>query len=228
MKSEILNTESQIRSGDEMTIRYRTHSGLAPAVDIYDPDNSQLISKGLMKEIGTTGIYEYPVEFEGNWGRGDFTIVCSETTKGTLDALSMNVISSDIESIAGDLGAVLGATANLPDLEDITTSLQAQLAVVESSLSSMTEGATQQLEAELTELENVFEHLSAISEQVKSISSQHNVNLDKLYEVSKEKSDDVNYLVNKAQELKAAVELNQKLLEDVSNEPVTQTWYEYK
>jgi tRNA U55 pseudouridine synthase TruB len=140
----------------------------------------------------------------------------------------MNVISSDIESIAGDLGAVLGATANLPDLEDITTSLQAQLAVVESSLSSMTEGATQQLEAELTELENVFEHLSAISEQVKSISSQHNVNLDKLYEVSKEKSDDVNYLVNKAQELKAAVELNQKLLEDVSNEPVTQTWYEYK
>jgi hypothetical protein len=228
MKSEILNTESQIRSGDEMTIRYRTHSGLAPTVDIYDPDNAQLISKGLMREVGTTGIYEYPVEFEGNWGRGDFTIVCSETTKGTLDALSMNVISSDIESIAGDLGAVLGATANLPDLEDITSSLQAQLAVVESSLSSMTEGATQQLEAELTELENVFEHLSAISEQVKSISSQHNVNLDKLYEVSKEKSDDVNYLVNKAQELKAAVELNQKLLEDVSNEPVTQTWYEYK
>jgi ABC-type transporter Mla subunit MlaD len=181
-----------------------------------------------MREIGTTGIYEYPLEFKGAWGRGDFTIVCSESSKGTLDALNMKVISSDIESIAGDLGAVLGATSNLPDLGDITTSLKAQLAVVESSLSSITQGVTAQLEGELTELENVFEHLSSISEQVKSISSQHNINLDKLYEVSKEKADDVNYLINKSQELKAAVELNQKLLEDVTNEPVTQTWYEYK
>jgi archaellum component FlaC len=228
MKSEILNTEGQVRSGDELAIRYRTHSGLAPTIDVYDADNAQLISKGLMREIGTTGIYEYPLEFKNTWGRGDFTIVCSESTKGTLDALSMNVISTDIESIAGDLGAVVGATANLPDLEDITDSLRAQLTVVESSLSSVTQGVTQQLEGELNELENVFEHLSSISEQVKAISSQHNINLDKLYEVSKDKAEDVNYLVNKTQELKAAIELNQKLLEDVSNEPVTQTWYEYK
>lgn len=228
MKSEILNTEGEIRSGDELTIRYRTHSGLAPAIDIYDADNSQVISKGLMREIGTTGIYEYPVEFKSAWGQGDFTIVCSESTKGTLDALNMGVITTDIEALAGDLGAVVGATANLPDLEDITDSLRAQLTVVESSLSSVTQGVTKQLEGELSELENVFEHLSSISEQVKAISSQHNINLDKLYEVSKDKAEDVDYLVNKTQELKAAIELNQKLLEDASNEPVTQTWYEYK
>jgi len=41
-------------------------------------------------------------------------------------------------------------------------------------------------------------------------------------------ANDINYLINKSQELKAAIELNQKLLEDVSREPITQTWYEYK
>jgi hypothetical protein len=54
------------------------------------------------------------------------------------------------------------------------------------------------------------------------------INLEKLYEVSSEKKDDLNYLKNKTQEMKAVIELNQKMVDNIANKPITQTWYEYK
>ena len=36
------------------------------------------------------------------------------------------------------------------------------------------------------------------------------------------------YIKNKTQELKAIMELNQKLIDDVANEPIVQTWFEYR
>ena len=42
------------------------------------------------------------------------------------------------------------------------------------------------------------------------------------------KKDDINYIKNKSEELKAAMELNQKMLENVAKKPVVQTWFEFK
>jgi len=38
----------------------------------------------------------------------------------------------------------------------------------------------------------------------------------------------MDYVKNKTNELKAMIELNQKMIDDVANKPITQTWYEYK
>jgi hypothetical protein len=60
------------------------------------------------------------------------------------------------------------------------------------------------------------------------MSGTEGVNLNKLYEVSKEKKDDMLYIKNKTQELKAAMEMNKKLMESASKKPVVQTWFEFK
>ncbi|MDD4986397.1 MAG: hypothetical protein PHQ43_11530, partial [Dehalococcoidales bacterium] len=110
-KSEILNRENTIRQGQTLTVRYRTHSGLAPVMDVYDDKNVRRISSQAMAEISGTGVYEYDVKFLNAWGRGDFTVVCSEATKGTMDAMTITVLKTDMDQVYGQVSAILGTTA---------------------------------------------------------------------------------------------------------------------
>ena len=50
----------------------------------------------------------------------------------------------------------------------------------------------------------------------------------KAYEVSQEKKEDIIYLKNKAEELKAVMEINKKMTENAAKKPVVQSWFEYK
>jgi len=76
--------------------------------------------------------------------------------------------------------------------------------------------------------ETLFNQLSSMSKQIKEMAGESSINLEKLYDVSSEKKDDMTYLKNKTQELKAVMELNQKMVDNIANKPITQTWYEYK
>ena len=77
-------------------------------------------------------------------------------------------------------------------------------------------------------MESVYNQLSNLSAQIKSIGATKNVNLEKLYEVSQEKKEDIVYLKNKAEELKAVMEINKKMTENVAKKPIVQSWFEYK
>jgi hypothetical protein len=70
--------------------------------------------------------------------------------------------------------------------------------------------------------------LEAMSKQIKDIGGTTGINLEKLYEVSKDKKEDITYIKNKSEELKAAMEINQKMIENVAKKPVVQTWFEFK
>jgi len=67
-----------------------------------------------------------------------------------------------------------------------------------------------------------------LSKQIKDIGGTTGINLEKLYEVSKDKKEDITYIKNKSEELKAAMELNQKLIENQNKKPIVQTWFEFK
>ena len=54
------------------------------------------------------------------------------------------------------------------------------------------------------------------------------LNLEKLYKVSADKKQDMNYLKNKTQQLKVAMDMSQQMIDNVANKPVTQVWYEYQ
>ncbi|MBL7130548.1 MAG: hypothetical protein ISS45_03965, partial [Candidatus Omnitrophica bacterium] len=232
MRSRILNVENAVKTGNLLTIKYRTYTGLSPVIDVYDGGNLQRIVKGAMTEIGTTGIYEYPVRFLSGWGRGDFTIVCSESAKGTLDALTISILRSDIEQIAGDVSAIMGATSGITGLSTVADSLNTQLTVVESALTGIDDltGSLIDTTSEvITEnMKTVHSRLTDIGQRVKTLGGEHGINLETLYNVSQEGTTNITYLKNKTQEMKAAIEITRRIVESADKKPVFQEWYEFK
>jgi hypothetical protein len=231
VKSGILNRETMVKQGDTITIRYRSDSGLSPTIDVYNPDNIIKVSKGTMKEIGTTGVYEYDVKFQNAWGTGDFSVICSESTKGTVDALIITVVKHDIAEVAGQVSAIMGTTTRLTGLAGVADTLNSQISLIEGALSKISKDMStkvQEVSASLADMESVYNQLVNVSAQIKKIGATEGINLEKVYEVSKEKKDDIVYLKNKTQELKATVELSQKMIENVANKPVVQTWFEFR
>jgi hypothetical protein len=231
MKSEILNREPTIRSGQSMIVRFRTYDGLKPEIDVYNQKGLQVLTKGKMNEIGKTGIYEYEVKFLGGWGKGDFTIVCSESTKNVMDAFILSVIRTDVEQVAGQVSAVLGTTTSLTGLKDVANTLNSQFSVIESALGKISKELVDQVKdvaSSATDIESVYKQLVSVGRELNKMSKNQEVNLQKLVEVSQEKKQDMMYLKNKTQEMKAVLEINNKLMDNMANKPVTQTWFEFK
>lgn len=232
MRAEILNRENTAKLGDEMNMRYRTYPGVAPVIDVYNADNMMVVMKGLMTEVGGTGIYEHKIKFQSSWGVGDYTIICSESSKGTMDALVITVLRSDLDDISGQVSAILGTTSGIRDLEDVTETLAIQFSMVESALRDIGSGSfATSKEVKGKNMETVYNQLVIISEQVKNMGVNRDLNLEKLYNVSKDKAKarDIMYLKNKSQELKAAMELNRKIMEGIaSKKPKVQIWFEYR
>jgi hypothetical protein len=230
LRSEILNQITTIKIGEKLVIRYRTYSGLSPTIDVYNPQDEKVISEGLMKEVGDTQIYEYPVTFSHAWGVGDFTVVCSESTKGTMDAIVITVVRHDIEEVAGQVSAVMGTTASLGNIRAVITTLNAQINLIETALTKISTDIVTQAQgaaAAMSDLDTVYNQLVNMSAQIKDMAVAQSPQLEKLYKVSKEGKQDLKYLKNKTQELKAVVELNNKLISNITNKPVTQVWFEF-
>ncbi|MFA5351160.1 MAG: hypothetical protein WC357_07530, partial [Candidatus Omnitrophota bacterium] len=220
--------------GDTLTIRYRTISGLSPTIDVYNASNKQEINKGEMKENGASGIYEYPVTFLQAWGKGDFTIICSESTKGVMDALTITVIKTSLDQVYDQVTMVPALSGEINDLKQVAAAMNSEFSTLKASLSKI--GNDLAMEDVVTKnggtgsataLESISNQLSQVAKQVKQFSGEIGVNLDKIYKVSAEKKNDVVYLKNKTQELKAVTELIKKMVDNIANKPVIQTWYEY-
>ena len=184
-----------------------------------------------MTEINTTGVYEYTVNFLTGWGTGDFTIICSESTKGTVDAAVITVMTSSIEDVSSSVSAVMGNTAGISGLKNITDTLNAQFSEIDKVLTQVSKdvvGKVEDAKGAVTELSAVVKQLDDVSKQIKNIGGAKGINLEKLYDVSKDKNADITYIKNKSEELKAAMEINQKMIENVAKKPVVQTWFEFK
>ncbi|MCM8789529.1 MAG: hypothetical protein NC916_00700, partial [Candidatus Omnitrophica bacterium] len=232
VQSGILTRESIVKSGDTITISYKTASGLSPKITVYDPNNAKKINNATMTEVGTTGVYEYAVKFLSGWGKGDFNIVCSESTLGTIDALTITVVTQDIESVASSVSSILGTTSGLSDVDNTVSLLNAQFGQLDDTLSKLSEklaGKVSETKEAVSDLESVYNQLVELSKTIQEMAgSSTGINLEKLYEVSKEKKEDLIYLKNKSEELKAAMEINQKMLESTAKKPIVQTWFEFR
>jgi hypothetical protein len=231
VQSGILNRESAVKSGETVVISYRTTTGLSPVIDVYDSKNVKKISAKAMIEKGTTGIYEYPVKFLAAWGTGDFTVVCSESTKGTVDALTISVYTTNLEEVSSQVSAVLGSTTGITGLKTVADTLNSQFGLIDEALTKLSQslvGKAEQAKGMIGEVEAVYNQLVEISKQIEKMSGSPGINLKKLYEVAKDKKDDMMYIRNKTEELKAAMDLNSKMVENVARKPVVQTWFEFK
>ena len=103
LKAEILNRETSVKSGSTIKVRYRSVSGLTgadrPEMDVFDASNGQVVTDWAMTEIGATGVYARDLPLDSDWGTGEFTVVCADTTTGQLDSLSLTVMTTDLADI---------------------------------------------------------------------------------------------------------------------------------
>jgi len=239
INARILNTETQVVSGGTMVIRYRIPAGSAvtPVVDVYDPDQVQVVSDAPMTVIGSSDVYEYSLTLDASWGYGFFTILCSETTYNTLDGVTVNVITTDLESIASDISAVLGSTSGLSDLGNVTDILDVQFNEVSNKLSSINDrivdtigssvkGVLQEISDQ--QADGIYQAMDTVSGTMREMGAATAVGLEDLYGVSRESSNSINYVRNKFIELENLLKINKRMIDDVTYEPIVQTWYEFR
>jgi DNA anti-recombination protein RmuC len=143
----------------------------------------------------------------------------------------MTVTQEDIESVSSSVSAVLGNTGGMTNLKTTTTTIVEQFSDMDRLLNKISKDVTGRLgdaKGAVTELSSAFKQLEDLSKQIKDIGGTTGINLEKLYEVSKDKKEDITYIKNKSEELKAAMELNQKMIENVAKKPVVQSWFEFR
>jgi hypothetical protein len=128
----------------------------------------------------------------------------------------------------------MGSVSPIQEIKDKVAAFSAAFSVIEQNISKASEalaavkgdtgllGAAQQLEA-------VHRSLKDMSSKIHDMSNSTDMkNIEKLYEVSEQGSQNITYIRNKTQELKALMLLNQKMIENTAKEePVVQTWLEY-
>lgn len=146
VKAKILNSATAVETDNTVTIRYKTDTGLSPAIDVYDAGNVKRVNAGAMTEIGTTGIYEYDVTFSSAWGTGDYTIVCSEATKSSVDSMTISVgtsissVENKVDTLVTDVTAIKAKTDLITDMATLSgkvDTLTTNLNTIDTNLDSV-------------------------------------------------------------------------------------------
>jgi len=233
VQSGILTRESTVKTGDTVSISYRTSTGLSPTISMYNPSGSLVINNRTMRESGSSGVYKSSVTFSSMWGKGDYMIVCSESSYGTVDALNITVVSQDIEDLSGQVSAIVGNTSGLGGLKDVADSMGTQFSLLETVIGNIsTEMATSTetgMEGTNAKLDTVYSQLTDLSGQIQEMgATEEYPEMDGAFAVAEERKGDFKYLKNKAQELKAVMDISRKILDNVANQPLTQVWYEFR
>ena len=122
IQSGFLTRPGTVTTGTTVPIRYRTASGLAPKITVYDAGNVARVSAAPMAEISSTGIYEYRLTLDTAWGLGDFTVMTAESTKGSTDSLILNVVMGGLDEI---YSRIVGGTAGGASLDRISADVTA-------------------------------------------------------------------------------------------------------
>ena len=157
--SRILNEQSFVKSGTALVVRYQASAGLSPAptLIVYSPRNSVLAEEATMTEVGTTGIYTYEIRFLSTWGTGAFTIICSESTYGTVDGITIDIIRASLDDINS------AAVVSMSQLSGLDTS---GLSSMSSSL-SMVNDSMENIIGTVSDLSAMEEMLDDVAENIK-------------------------------------------------------------
>ena len=228
----ILNREIVMETGNSVTIQLRAPSGTAPEIDVYDANNVLQVSAAVMTEVGSTGVYEYTLNLDSKWGVGDFTVIASDSNRGTLNRMTLKVgaaTSADGTKVETDTDETIPVL-----LEDVQTRLETvdtklSRAVEEIRVSLNATAGTKSANPQTLEIESIHDRIREISNLLKQVSNENGINLDVMYGSIDESTADFIELLDKVERLKVLLNLNrevsEKVLED-SKKPVTKVWFE--
>ena len=233
--SHILNQDTHAKEGDALVIRYKTDPGLSPTIDVYDAENTHRVVSAEMEETipGVSGIYEYPVEF--NWGLGTHSIICKESTRGTLEGISVQVISTDLQQIGNAAVTTMSQVTKLSKLdpeaiEAMGASMASVTGVINTVSSTLDElaklgGAMDELTAS-SNVDNIRDQIISVIEKMKTFSAEQGLKIDEMFDISDVQFQNIDSIRNKTEEIKALIELQKEILERRNDEPVVKSWLE--
>ncbi|MGE5279663.1 MAG: hypothetical protein ACM3L6_02825 [Deltaproteobacteria bacterium] len=218
--------ERSVLLGSIVTVRFHTYPDVVPVVTVYDPERVVRVATARMVQY-EKGNYRYSLRLDPGWPTGDYTVVCSEASHGTMSTLTLTAKRPTLAA----LGAVAppgsaGAQEAPPAAQAVATGMQAAQERLERAADAVERmrqgtGATSEVAEYLASLYN---NLKELGERVKEMGFDP----AGLSEVSEERARDFEYLRNKAQEIKALYEINMRLLEPVAqDEPIIQVWMEF-
>lgn len=132
VQSKILNRPTTATNGASLMIRYKTDTGKAPTINVYDQNAGSLVSDGIMTEINASGVYGYNLNLLSTWPLGEYTIICSESTTASADSMTLKVVAN--EPIVVDLSSV---TTQLDALDVKLSGVAADQSTMNSALTTM-------------------------------------------------------------------------------------------
>ena len=242
--SHILNTETLVKQGEKLNVRYRTYPDLSPrpVLDVYrtkdDVVEQMTLPESTMDAVtGTDGVYELEVKFDSTWGKGFFTVICSESTHGTLDGITINVISTSLEQVGRDITAVIGSTSDLTEIGKTQDIIDERFGEITDKLSNLNVSLVQAVAATVgavaselgrEQTTGIYLMMSEISEGLQSQGMDIKGDIKQLYHVSEKGTGDIDYLRNKFIEMENLLLINQKMIDAMTYEPIIQTWYEFR
>jgi hypothetical protein len=166
LKPRILTRPTTVKRGSTITIQFQSVSGLGPVVTLYDPSGVRRVTNAPMSEIETSGIYKYSLAVDSAWPLGDYTVMVTESTRGSLGSLVLAVADADIPSIGADVAQIKVDTGTT--IPALLNALQAKLATVDQNLNST---ITSVNSIKLT-VERTSADLAAVDAVVKDVQSR--------------------------------------------------------
>jgi len=177
---------------------------------------------------------------------GDYTVMVSESQRGSLESMVLKVGTTDIQSIgetiAGVQGQVSQAASAASAARDIVESVRAELGAegqeeTAYQMISDLRTALETIKKSITEVpqglnvEPMHARIREINELLKQISSENGINLDVMYQSVDETTNDVNELQDKVERLNVLINVNREIAEKLlerspPKKAVIKTWFE--
>jgi CII-binding regulator of phage lambda lysogenization HflD len=240
-KVGIFNTQTYILQGEDLMVNFQTYPSVSPLIDVYGPNGASYISGQAMEALPEEGIYQAKITFSATANRGSYTVVCSESTYGTMDAISVEVGLTSIEKISRDVSSVLGTLGSVQNLKTANIELQTRFENMTRQLEELithlifvgVEKLSVTLRSELFNqrqeaMQIVFNGLEEIKEGIEETGLFPQEMVDDVFALHEERALDVSYLQNRMNAAGALLRMLQKAIDNLINAPVQEYWFEFR
>ncbi len=248
-KGRMLQRTAKAYLGDTAEISFQFDSGATPTVDIYSPQNVQLVSAGSMTEVNGTGIYNYNFKIPATYTAGEYTVIVKESSNGFMDSMILEVLSPTVKDermSAAVVNAQSAAQSASSDAKRIwqevmgikgllgsgTVSLGDQMGQVASLMSSL-KGSISVLTgdaaggaAQPVTISTVHDTLMDVMGEVRAVAGRQGINMDAVYSSVAAQAKTAKEIQNMVIATEAAAKTSQDLLEKAQDKPVMTTWFE--
>jgi len=241
LQAHIFNTPTSMRQGEEYLISFQTYSGTSPTLDVYDPDGEVVVSKKAMEELESSGVYQVKFDLEESWQRGTYTLICSEATYGTLDAVSVLILMSDLDKVGQSASAVVGTTSSIQQYSGLNEEIEGVFDIIMVEMEEMIEKSVKtSKELALTAIETdgseeikeatgrLYDNLLKIRNKMKDGGLVVSSLIDNIADFDASRKFDLDYIKKKFIQVEVVFRLHRQIVANLVDRPVIQTWYEFR